>query len=93
MQKNRFALNITKQWNGPDLLKMNQLGISSPSIYTAATHLQGIGNFDEFGPVLGYNWGLVTDTDLYLHAVPEPTSLALLSLGLMGFGFSRKRAI
>jgi hypothetical protein len=90
---NRFAIDITKQWAGPNLLAHNYLGALATvtdSNYTGPTQFQSKG---DFAKPLGQNspWGLGTDTDTYIHAVPEPASLAVLAVGLLGFGLNNRR--
>ena len=54
---------------------------------TTSTQLQFSGVYND-----GYAWGAALDNVVVTKAaVPEPTSIALLSLGLSAFGFSRKR--
>ncbi|NOQ16903.1 MAG: PEP-CTERM sorting domain-containing protein [Methyloprofundus sp.] len=86
---NRFALNITERWAGPRLELINFLGTSGfDGHYTGDTHIQAKG---DFAGVLGPDspWGLGTDTDLYIY-VPEPTNLALIAIGLISAGLSRR---
>ncbi|NOQ17152.1 MAG: PEP-CTERM sorting domain-containing protein [Methyloprofundus sp.] len=88
---NRFALNITKQWAGPDLDPHNFLGTSGNDFnYSGSTHLQAKG---DFSGVLGPDspWPIGTDTDLYIKSVPEPTNLALLTMGIIGAGVRSRR--
>ena len=39
------------------------------------------------------NWGAWADAKLNLQTVPEPTTLSLLSVGLIGFGLMRRRRL
>ena len=88
---NRLALDLTMQWAGPNLVSHNFLGTNAPFDlnFTGLTDIQGKGDFA--GAAQG-PWGIVTDTDLYIHAVPEPATMLLFGTGLIGLaGIGRRR--
>ena len=90
------ALNLISS-NGPLLVKSNVLGdpeltnAGIASQYTAATQIQLQGSFGTGSPG---NFQLPTDTDFYMTAVPEPSSVvawaALIGVGAVG-GRRRRR--
>jgi len=85
---NRLALNVTRQWAGPDLLPHNhRLFSDGDPNFLFDTQLQGFGNFTG----LGEPWALTTDTDFWINSVPAPGSLGLLALGLLGLGYASRR--
>lgn len=86
---NRLALDVTRQWAGPDLAAHNYLLSAGDANYTGATQFQGKGNFEQV--LTGSPWALQTDSDLFISPVPEPSALALISLGLMGLGWVGRR--
>ena len=86
---NRIAVNVVEYWNGPELIPHNYLG-PIDSRFTGATQLQGKGDFA--GGPTGV-WPLTTDTDIYIKPIPEPTTMILFGIGLLGIaGVSRKRS-
>lgn len=86
---NRLALDVTRQWAGPDLAPHNYLLSAGDGNYTGETQFQGKGNFEQI--LAGSPWALQTDSDLFISPVPEPSALALISLGLMGLGWVGRR--
>lgn len=84
-----LALNITKQWEGPDLEKHYYRQSQGDLNFTGPTHIQGVGEVS--GTASGTSWGVRGDLDEYIRPIPEPTSITLLSLGLLGIGLGGRR--
>lgn len=88
---NRFSLNVTAQWAGAALDPHNYLGSTGDFNFSTMAQLQGKGDFQSLGA--NSPWPVGTDTNLYIKPLPEPGSIALMALGLLGLGFaSRRRA-
>jgi hypothetical protein len=88
---NRIALNITQRWAGPALEPHNwRLDVRGDSLFTGPTEFQGFGSVTGISGV-GTPWPVVTDTDAYMSSIPEPASIALMSLGLVGLGFASRK--
>lgn len=82
---NFININLLVHHSGPEITKHNHLGFDAPA------HLQGQGGFASDQSTRGH-FQLVTDTDVFINAVPEPGSLTLLALGGLGLaGFGRRR--
>jgi hypothetical protein len=87
---NRIALNVTEKWAGPKLEAHNwRLTVAGDPTFTGDTQFQGFGNVTGLGG--GIPWAITTDTDIYIKALPEPASLALMAAGIVGIGFASKR--
>jgi hypothetical protein len=85
----KFAQNITQQWDGPDLEQHIYRQLVGDSNFTGPSHYQGDGAPSALAA--GTSWGIVGDLDTYMRPVPEPTSTALLSLGLLGLAWGKRR--
>ncbi|WP_246840604.1 PEP-CTERM sorting domain-containing protein [Lacimicrobium sp. SS2-24] len=68
-------------------------GISGfPGIQNFSVTGSGISRLDIFQPSDGWNWGL-DNLSFDSVQVPEPSSIALLGLGLASIGFSRRKKL
>jgi hypothetical protein len=88
---NAINVNLTHNYTGIEFLKHS--AVFGP--FAAAAQLQATGTFVPLGAQPPGDWGLSTDTDLVLFAVPEPTSLVLFSL-VSGLGLvvgARRRRV
>jgi hypothetical protein len=85
----KFAQNVTQQWDGPDLEQHIYRQLIGDTRFTGSSHYQGVGSVS--GLSAGTAWPIRGDLDTYFRPVPEPTSTALLSLGLLGLAWGKRR--
>lgn len=95
--QNRFALDITKRHAGLPLREHDFLGTISPNNlvpdgnFTGPTHIQLTGGFQSGSAA----FPIGTDSNLYLEAIPEPTTLAvwggLIAMATAGLARVRQR--
>jgi hypothetical protein len=85
----KFAQNVTQQWDGPDLESHMYRQLLTDGDFKAPTQYQAVGNVSGLSPLTA--WPIRGDLDTYLRPVPEPTSTALLSLGLLGLAWGKRR--
>ena len=90
------ALNFVQGSFAANQLVVNsELGDSSRTLDSFAESItsSGAGNIDITVSAIGGNWNLAGIAIRQVDQVPEPGTLALLGLGLVGLGFSRRRRI
>ena len=86
--KSHNILGDPDQWSGSPVVQLAQSQIFRDNGPVDLQLFGGLGTFSG-GPG---EFTLVTDTDLYINVVPEPTSFAIFGvMGLAGVGFRRRR--
>jgi hypothetical protein len=87
---NDISINITRAGAGPALDYHNYRGlVAGDALYTAPVQLQGNGQVT--GVAAGTSWGVTTDTDLFIRPIPEPGTMLLVGLSLVGLGIASRR--
>ncbi len=83
------SLGIQLSGGSSSIFDNDSLPLSPPDIADFAEARFGYAVTDFFGPVVLSVVGTLTELTL-VSTIPEPTSLALMSLGLIGLGFARR---
>lgn len=86
---NWISMNITQQYEGPDLQQHNHAATLYPFAgFNNGAQVQGRG---DFGNDPAGAWNIGTNTNFYILPTPEPSTLALFGLGLLGISAITRR--